>query len=104
MAILTQSLQSKWQAMLTQQGGQVPVAELLERGLLGSVSNDNSVEASPADSSLSVSNACFFRQLSLLPCRRLGQHPAMPKLRWEGLTLRCLSHQAGGAAHTSGSC
>ena len=54
-AIVTQSLQSKWTAMLTQQGPQLPIEELLERGVFGNVSHDTSLMASPVGSGLSVS-------------------------------------------------
>lgn len=54
-AIVTQSKQSKWTAMLTQQGPHLPVEELLERGLFGNVSHDTSLMASPVGSGLSVS-------------------------------------------------
>lgn len=54
MVVKTQGLQSHWQAMLTQQGAQVPVEELLERALLGNASNDSSLMATPLGSNLSV--------------------------------------------------
>jgi len=40
--------------MLTQQGAQVPVEELLERAPLGNASNDSSLMATPLGSNLSV--------------------------------------------------
>ena len=56
MAMVAQSLQSKWQSMLTQQGAKVPVEELLEEGLFGNVSNVTSRMTSPMGSALQASS------------------------------------------------
>ena len=56
MSMVAQSLQSKWQSMLTQQGARVPVEELLEEGLFGNVSNVTSGRASPMGSALQASS------------------------------------------------
>ena len=55
MSTIAQSLQSKWQSMLTQQGARVPVEELLEEGLFGNVSNATSGRTSPMGSALQAS-------------------------------------------------
>ncbi len=55
MSMVAQSLQSKWQSMLTQQGARVPVEELLEEGLFGNVSNVTSGRTSPMGSALQAS-------------------------------------------------
>ena len=56
MSMVAQSLQSKWQSMLTQQGARVPVEELLEEGLFGNVSNVTSGRNSPMGSALQASS------------------------------------------------
>lgn len=55
MAATTRTLQSHWQAMLSQQGQPVPVEELLDRRLFGNASNETSLMASPVGSVLLVS-------------------------------------------------
>ena len=78
-ASTTRSLQSHWQAMLTQQGQPVPVEELLDRRLFGNASNETSLMASPVGSSLSVSSPAHESIRALpLTSSKVAAHGVLP--------------------------